>query len=141
MGTIGGKTKKGHQKRGMEQAFSLRGAAEKRNIGNIQDKTGFQGKCDSFRALLFAANGTTPKIPPHITLKPLIDIADQFTPVTPTEIQVALQETSMKCAAGSDGIPWATVVAVHNAIPQQLCNISNALLTYNIHPTRWKKDK
>lgn len=43
---------------------SLKGPTEKAAIGDIQGSTTFQGKCNSFKSILFPANGSTPEIPP-----------------------------------------------------------------------------
>lgn len=107
-------------------------------IETIQRSTRFQGKCDSFRSILFPANRTTPDNSPQMIPNPKIVIADHYKPVTPANVQCSLKCILFKSTPGSEGITSSIVAAAHEAIPEQLFDISDALFLHGIHSTSEK---
>lgn len=69
------------------------------------------------------------------------NIDDLFNQITTLGVVGALWNTSMCSALGGDNIPWRMVVAIHNTIPETLCNIYTSILLHEIHPIKWKTAK
>lgn len=122
----------------------MKGPAATKTIGNIHGNKGFQGGCYRLRAVLFAANGTTPNLSPTFITVTGPDIVDYFTDVTsekivtPYAIVAALYGTSLSSAPGADNMPCPIVAACYKAIPTTQAEIYSTLLKYGIHPGAWK---